>query len=119
MSTAINSLPVENLTITHGTGPSISGLATINAPSGVITTDTLMTNPEDVTDIQFNNSFISPTSVIMATIGSYSGGLGPTADGVPILYVQTPGSGVVILRIYNDNSSVNLNGTLKINFIIV
>lgn len=122
MSTIAYSGPLTiqegGIVVEHGTGASVAGAVTINAPSGVITTETLNTAAGSFTDITLTNSFITATSVITIGCGTWTGP-GVTDNDFPHVNVQTPGSGSVVFRIYNNSAGTPLNGTLKINFLIV
>jgi len=121
------SLTTGNLTLTQGRSVNLGRAAasqttsftngvTINSASGVITTVTATTSAGSSESFTVTNSTVSTSSVVLASIGDYSGTYG--TNGIPLLYVDSISNGSFSIRVYNAGASNALNGTLKIKFIV-
>lgn len=95
---------------------SISTAVTLNAPVGVITTVSSTLAAGTSTSFTLNNSFIVSSSVIQVTM-NYQGVI--PNDGLPILFIDTPSTGSVVITIMNINALTALNNTMKIHFSIL
>jgi hypothetical protein len=69
--------------LSTGTGTESGGAVTINQVSGIITTSSLSTAADSATNITLTNSKIKATSVVIASVGAYSGTIG--TNGHPLL----------------------------------
>lgn len=91
---------------------------TLNANSGVITTQTATTSAATVeTGFTLNNSRITAASVVKCQIVGYSGAY--ITNGLPFLVVGTPGSGTLSIKVGNSHGTNALNGTMKIHFTVL
>lgn len=95
---------------------SLTTTVVANAPSGVITTVTATTAAVTAATFAFTNSFITASSVLQVSF-KYNGTL--VTNGVPIVYIGTPGSGTVNITILNADATNALNGTLEIHYLVV
>ena len=101
-----------------GTAAIVSGSCTINTRQGIITTASLTTGTAAATTFDLINNKIGANSQIIVTIGNgtNTGGL-PTAG-----FITTSVAGSCTIRVVNASSASDgtaLNGTLKINFIVL
>lgn len=101
-------------TVTQQT--SLSTGVTINSSSGVITTVTANVGTNSSTTFTVTNSAVSTNSVVVASLGDYSGTIG--TNGHPYILVDSIASGSFSIKICNASSNNALNGTLKIKFIV-
>lgn len=88
-----------------------AGAVTLNAESGIITTEALTTVAGADYTLTFTNALITANSEVEATIYNGTNTIGPIG-----LRSITPGAGSVSIVIRNNHASSALNGTLKINF---
>lgn len=89
---------------------------TINTQAGYFTTATLTTAINTNQTITITNSLATANSIVVATIGSYSGTYG--TNGVPVIVSVTPSAGSIAILVRNIDGTNALNGTLEINFAI-
>jgi len=120
-------LTTGNLTLTQGRSVNLGRAATsqttsftngvtINSASGVITTVAAAAAAGSSESFVVTNSAVSTSSVVLASIGDYSGTY--HTNGIPMLYVDSISNGSFSIRVYNAGASNALNGTLKIKFIV-
>jgi hypothetical protein len=95
---------------------SITTGVTINSSSGVITTVSTAISANSSSSFTVTNSAVASSSVVVATIGDYSGTIG--TDGHPYVMVDSITSGAFNIRICNAHNTNSTNGTLKVNFIV-
>ena len=89
---------------------------TINSSSGVITTQSFSTGTNSSTSFTVNNSTVSTASVVVASIGDYSGTIG--TNGHPYVMVDSIASGSFSIRICNASSGNAISGTFRIKFMV-
>jgi len=99
---------------TYGTGTCSSNAVTINAESGLITTESLSTAAESVTELTVTCSACAAASIIQANIVNYAG-----TTGLPAIYADNAGSGSFKIQVQNASSAAALNGVLKIYFTVL
>ncbi len=100
----------------HGTGTEAANAVTINAQSGVITTSALTTAASSSYLVTMTNSKIVGTGSII--IASVAGGTNTVKD-ISVEAICTAAN-TATLTIYNNVLiTTALNGTVKINFIVV
>jgi hypothetical protein len=93
------------------TATASSGAATLNQPSGIITTEALTTAAGATYTLVVTNSTVAATDQVYAAVY-----YGSSTTGRPAITTVTPGSGTVTIIVQNIHASAALNGTLKINF---
>lgn len=98
------------LDVETGTATSTANAATINAQTGVITTEALTTAGGGTYLMTLTNSVITTSSIVIATIGRGTN----TATGLVPLTV-TPAQGTCVM-IFQNVGVASLNGTIKIGF---
>lgn len=108
----ITLIPFTNA-ILKGAGTVDINTVTINAPAGIITTQTLLVGAGSNFQITFNNSYIDTNSLILLTYGAGTNTIG----GVILRATDLIAGGCTII-IYN-NDSVSFNGTIKVNFLVL
>lgn len=105
--------------VNSGTATASGGAATLDQPSGTITTESLATaTPGDYT-LTVTNSYVAATSRVMVTVAN-----GSNTQGVPFVGAVTPGAGSFVVKIINPSwgpggaAGQAFNGTLMINFVV-
>ena len=98
--------------VTPGSATSTASAATINAQSGVITTEALTTAAGATYTMTLTNSLVNTSSVVLAVAGNGTN----TLCGLSPLTV-TPSAGSVKMIFQNVGLSA-LNGTMKIFFTV-
>lgn len=97
------------------TATASAGAATLNKASGKITTEALTTAQDAAYTLTLTNSTIAAADVVLASIAN-----GTNTQGTPILARVTPGSGSVVIVVYNKHASAEaLNGTLVISYAVL
>ncbi len=96
------------------TASATAGAATLNAPAGIITSESLTTAAGADYTLTLTNSFITATSAVLASVGN-----GTNTTGDPSLFSVTPAAGSATIIVRNGHATVALNGTLKISFIVL
>jgi len=84
----------------------------VNMPQGVFKTTPLTTAAGSFTTFTLENSFITPTSVVMFEIDDYAG-----TTGTPVIEEAVPLNGSISFRVNNTGAAV-LNGVLTISFAV-
>jgi hypothetical protein len=96
-----------------GKATSTAGAATINAQSGVITTEALSTAAGATYTMTLTNKAINADSVVVVTVGK-----GTATAGEPVTQFITPAAGSAVILIRNVSAAAALNGTIKIFFTV-
>ena len=92
------------------TATAVSGAATLNKGSGVITTEALTTAAAGTYTLTLTDSAIAATDTVFVSVQA-----GTSTAGLPEVATVTPGAGSVVIVIHNDSAAA-LNGTLKVGF---
>ncbi len=93
------------------TATAASAAATLNALSGVITSEALTTAAGATYGLVLTNSPVAATSRVFASVG-----YGSSTAGTPAVTMVTPSAGSVKITVQNVHASAAVNGTLKISF---
>lgn len=93
------------------TATAVSGAATLNKGSGVITTEALSTAAAGTYTLTLTDSAIAASDVVFASVW-----MGTSTTGIPEVMTATPANGSVVITIHNDHASAAFNGTLKVGF---
>ena len=96
------------------TASATAGAATLNKPSGVITSEALTTAAAATYTLTLTNSEIAATSQVLVTVGN-----GTNSAGLPVLATVTPASGSVVIVVRNAHAANALNGTIKVAFVVL
>ncbi len=96
------------------TASATAGAATLNKPSGVITSEALTTAAAATYTLTLTNSEIAATSQVLVTVGN-----GTNSAGLPVLATVTPASGSVVIVVRNAHAADALNGTIKVAFVVL
>lgn len=96
---------------------SITTSVTSNTASGVITTVSASTAAQSTSTFTVNCTACAAGSVVVASLGAYSGTLG--TNGTPIVTVSAVAAGSFNVRIYNAHAANALSGTLGINYAVL
>lgn len=101
---------LTQLDVETGTATSTANAATINAQTGVITTEALTTAAGATYVMTLTNSTIAATSIVITTVGR---GTNTGVGLVPLTVTPAAGSCVMI---FQNPGLTALNGTIKIGF---
>lgn len=97
-----------------GTATASAGTATLNKMAGKVTTNSMSTSPLNSFVLTINNSTIASTDMVFASVTN-----GTITTGIPLIGYITPGSGSVVIRIFNADSVNSFNGTVVVSFFVV
>jgi hypothetical protein len=109
----IDTTEYTSIDVTTGTATSTANAATINAQTGVITTEALTTAAGATYTMTLTNKYIQAGSIVLATVGK-----GTDTAGMPVVAFVTPAAGSAVIILQNIHSADALNGTLKIGFTV-
>ena len=110
----LDQIQLKGKVLDSGTVTAASGAATLNYPSGVVTSESLTTAAAAEYTLTLTNSLITADSIIVA-----SAGLGSSTDGTPGIGGVTPAVGSVVITVTNLHAADAFNGTIKIAFAIL
>lgn len=96
------------------TAAATAGAATLNQPSGVITSEALTTAAAATYTLTLTNSKIVATDIVLVSLGN-----GTNAAGAPVITTVTPAAGSVVVVVKNVHASAALNGTLTFSYSVV
>lgn len=96
------------------TASASAGAATLNSPSGVVTSEALTTAAAATYTLTLTNSCVAAGDIVLASVGN-----GTNSAGTPTMCSVTPAAGSVVVVVRNSHASAALNGTLTIAFTIV
>jgi hypothetical protein len=108
---SIETTKYTSLDVATGTATSTAAAATINAQTGLITTEALTTAAGSTYTMTLTNSAIAASSIVLVTVGK-----GTATTGEPVVQFVTPAAGSVVILIRNVSAAAALNGTIKIGF---
>lgn len=104
---------LDSYAVEFGTGTSTAGAATVNAQTGLVTTEALTTAAGATYTFTLTNNRINANSLVDVMIAK-----GTATTGTPTLTWCTPAAGSAVIIIQNVHASAALNGTIKIGFSI-
>lgn len=96
------------------TASAVSGAATLNRASGVITSEALTTAKGSAYTLTLTNSAIAATDVVLASVA-----LGSATEGTPLIESITPSAGQVVIVVLNNDGTNAFNGTIKVAFAVL
>jgi hypothetical protein len=99
------------ISVDNGTAAATAGAATLSKQSGVITSEAVTTAAQAAYTLTLTNTVVAATSRVTASVDN-----GTNTQGIPVVGIVTPGSGSVVIKVYNLHATQALNGTLKIAF---
>jgi len=94
------------------TATAVSGAATLNKMSGIVTSESLTTAAGATYTLTLTNSDIAAADIVMADVC-----LGSATTGTPSITTVKPGAGSVVILVQNLHASAALNGTILISFV--
>lgn len=103
-----------SLDVTTSTATSTANAATINAQTGVITTEALTTAAGATYTMTLTNSYIQAGSIVLVTVGK-----GTCTAGMPTVAFVTSATGSTVIILQNIHATNALNGTIKIGFTVM
>lgn len=96
------------------TASATAGAATLNQPSGVITTESLTTAQNADYTLTLTNNKVAATDIVQVSIGN-----GTNSAGSPVLRTVAVAANTITVVIRNmHTTAVAFNGTLKVFFTI-
>lgn len=104
-------MPVRfrSIGLTKKTATGSAGAATLNAPSGVVTTESLTTAAAATFTETITNDHIAATDVCFASVTT-------AGTGAPAIVKTTPAAGSLVITVQNISAATAFNNTLKIAF---
>lgn len=96
------------------TATGAAGAATLNKPSGKITTEALTTAAGVTYTLTLTNSEIAAADIVQVTVA-----LGTATTGMPTIATVKPAAGSVVVIVQNIHASAALNGTLVFSFLVL
>lgn len=99
------------LDVATGTATSTAGAGTVNAQTGLITTEALTTAAGATYTMTLTNSLITSRSMVFVTVAK-----GTATAGEPVVQFVTPSTGSAVILIRNVAAAAALDGTIKIGF---
>ena len=109
---SIETTKFTSLDVATGTATSTAAAATINAQTGLITTEALTTAAAATYVMTLTNSVITANSIVNVTVGK---GTATGAGLVPLTVTPSAGSCVMVLQ---NTAGSAVNGTVKIGFTV-
>jgi hypothetical protein len=107
----------DQVTLGKGTktASATAGAATLNQPSGVITSEALTTAAAGAATytLTITNSQVIATDIVQVTLG-----FGTNTAGTPVLVSAVAGAGSIVCKVMNAHPSAALNGTLTFAYVI-
>lgn len=94
------------------TATATSGAATLNQPSGVVTSEALSTAATAVYTLTLTNNQILATDIIQATCAN-----GTNTGGAPVVSTANAANGSIVFKVVNAGASA-LNGTITVQYVI-
>lgn len=109
-------IKVGQLSLGEGTktASATSGAATLNQPSGVITSEALTTAAAATYTLTLTNSKVAATDIVQVTLAN-----GTNSAGAPSLITSTITDSTVTIIVKNVHASAALNGTLVFYFNLI
>lgn len=97
------------------TASATAGAATLNQPSGVITSEALTTAAAGAATytLTITNSQVIATDIIQVTLG-----FGTNTAGTPVLVSAVAAAGSIVCKVMNAHPTNALNGTLTFAFVV-
>lgn len=96
------------------TASATSGAATLNQPSGVVTSEAVTTAAAATYTLTLTNSKIAATDIVQVTLAN-----GTNSAGAPVLVTSTVTDSTLVCVVKNVHVSAALNGTLVFMFNII
>ena len=103
----------ERVNLKGSTGTTSTNAVTINAPTGMITSEALTTAAGSAQAITLTNSYIASTDHLFVT---RNGGTSTTGT---LEINAVAGSGTATITLTNRHASAAFNGTFKLAFLVV
>lgn len=97
------------------TAVAASGAATLNADTGVVTSETLTTVQNAAYTLTITNNKVAATDIVFATVYN-----GTNTQGTPCICRVQAGNGNITIIVSNQHASAQaFNGTIRIGFMVV
>jgi hypothetical protein len=93
------------------TATATAGAATLNQPSGTITSEALTTAAGATYTLTITNNTIGTTDQVFASVAN-----GTNSAGTPTVTTVAPGNGQIVAIVRNAHASAAFNGTIKVTF---
>jgi len=96
------------------TATATSGAATLNKPSGVVTSEAITTAAGATYTLTLTNATIEAADIVFATVS-----LGSGTGGTPAIASVKPAAGSVVIIVQNIHASAAFNAAIKIGFVVL
>jgi hypothetical protein len=96
------------------TASATSGAATLNQPSGIVTSEALTTAAAATYTLTLTNNKVAATDIVQVTLAN-----GTNSAGAPVLSTSTVTDSTVTVVVKNVHVSAALNGTLVFYFYLI
>lgn len=103
---------VGHLGMSGGTVTGAAGAATLNQPSGVVTTESLTTAAGATFTETLTNAFIAAADVVLVSVTT-------TGNGTPVVSKVTPAAGSVVIVVQNVHASAAFSAAIKLSFAVI
>lgn len=101
--------------INSGEVSATTGAATVNATAGTVTSESLTTAQNAIYTLTLTNSAVKAGSIVVASVAN-----GTNTQGTPMIGRVQPANGSVVIQVINKHATAEaLNGTVKVNFVVV
>lgn len=113
-------MPIKDFTkfsalgVRTGTVTAAAGAATLNAESGIVTSEALTTAQNAIYTLTLTNSKVKATDIVLASVSD-----GTNTQGTPMIGQINPADGSVVIEVINKHATAEaFNGTIIIAFIV-
>lgn len=105
----------QSLGVGTKTASASAGAATLNQPSGIVTSESLTTAAAGAATytLTITNNQVIATDIVQCTLG-----FGTNTAGTPVLVSAVAGAGQIVCKVMNAHPSAALNGTLTFAYVI-
>jgi hypothetical protein len=98
---------------TVATACATAGAATINAPAGVVTSESITTAAAATYTLTVSNPQVAATDIVFASVQN-----GTNSAGLAHIATVTPAAGSLVVIVRNAHASAAFNGTVKVAFVV-
>lgn len=95
-----------------GTASATAGAATLHAPCGTITSESITTAAGATYTLTLTNRFCNTGSVVVCTADPAS------SAGSPAITAATATAGQVVIKVQNVHASAAFNNSIKVHFVV-
>lgn len=96
------------------TASATAGAATLNAGSGVVTSESITTAAAATYSLTVTNNMVAAADIVLASVFN-----GSNTTGAPVVSTVTPAAGTFTAVVRNNHATDAFGGTIKIGFLLV